>query len=129
MNKAAEAAQTTQTIELGSIAHARSGDKGNHGNVGVVAYTAAGFEYLERHLTSERVAQFFAGLGVTRVERFLLPRVGALNFVLYNALAGGASQSLRIDTQGKLLGTAILALPLPAPASLSALLPTPTDAT
>jgi hypothetical protein len=108
---------------LGKIAHARSGDKGNHANIGVVAYTPAGYELLVRELTAERVRTFFDGLGITRVERFELPRVGALNFVLYNALAGGASQSLRIDTQGKLLGTAILELEIPAPPTLAGLLP------
>ncbi len=112
-----------KTIPLGTIAHARSGDKGNHANVGVVAYTPAGYKLLDRELTTERVQAFFEGLGITRVERFELPRVGALNFLLYNALAGGASQSLRIDTQGKLLGTAILDLELPAPPSLAGLLP------
>ncbi|HEY1784842.1 MAG TPA: hypothetical protein VGG30_04805 [Pirellulales bacterium] len=110
-------------IPLGTIAHARSGDKGNHANIGVVAYTPAGYAWLVRELTVERVEAYFEGLGVTRVERFELPRVGALNFVLYNALAGGASQSLRIDTQGKLLGTAILELELPAPPTLAGLLP------
>jgi hypothetical protein len=113
------------TICLGQIAHARSGDKGNHANIGVVAYTPAGFDFLRRELTADRVAQFFAGLGTTKVERFELPNVGAINFVLHAALAGGASQSLRIDTQGKLLGTAILDLPLPAPSDdeLSKMLP------
>lgn len=110
-------------IRLGQIAHARSGDKGNHANIGVVAYSAASYEHLLRHLTAERVAEFFAGLGATRVERFELPKIGALNFVLYNALAGGASQSLRIDSQGKLLGTAILDLPLPPPDDPSLLSP------
>ena len=100
-------------MKLSNLAHARSGDKGNHANIGVVAIDAAAFEHLRRHLTAERVAEFFHGLGVSRVERFELPRIGALNFVLYNALAGGASQSLRLDTQGKLLGTAILELELP----------------
>jgi hypothetical protein len=114
-----------KTITLGTIAHARSGDKGNHANIGVAAYTPAGYDWLRRELTAERVREFFAGLGVTRVERFELPRVGALNFVLYNALAGGASQSLRIDTQGKLLGTAILDLQLPAPPSLAGPMETP----
>jgi hypothetical protein len=103
------------TILLGQIAHARSGDKGNHANIGVVAYNTAGFEYLRRELTVERVTKFFAGLESTQVVRYELPKVGALNFVLHNSLAGGASQSLRIDTQGKLLGFAILDLPLPAP--------------
>jgi hypothetical protein len=106
-------------ITLGQIAHARSGDKGNHVNIGVLAYTTAGFEFLRRELTAERVAEHFHLLGASRVERFELPRIEALNFVLYNALAGGASLSLRIDTQGKLLGTAILELELPAPANLA----------
>ncbi|HEY2883554.1 MAG TPA: hypothetical protein VGJ15_14000 [Pirellulales bacterium] len=110
-------AKAAETVRLGEIAHARSGDKGNHANIGVVAYTAAGFDYLRRELTPNRVAEFFAALGATKVERYELPKVGALNFVLQNALAGGASQSLRIDTQGKLLGTAILDLPLPAPSA------------
>lgn len=100
-------------MKLRELAHARSGDKGNHANIGVVAYTAEGFERLRRELTPERLAAFFQGLSVERVERFELPGIQALNFVLYNALAGGASQSLRIDTQGKLLGTAILELELP----------------
>ena len=95
-------------ISLGEIAHARSGDKGNHANIGVVANELSGYAHLVRVLTAEKVQAYFAALGVTRVDRFELPRLGALNFVLYNALGGGASQSLRIDTQGKLLGTAIL---------------------
>lgn len=107
------------TIILGQIAHARSGDKGNHANIGVVAYTDAGFQFLQRELTTNRVAAFFQSLGADRVERFELPRIGALNFMLYNALAGGASMSLRIDTQGKLLGTAILDLELPEPPNLA----------
>ncbi len=100
-------------MKLANLAHARSGDKGNHANVGVVANDSAGFERLRRDLTVERVLEFFATLGVTRVERYELPRIGALNFVLYDALGGGASRSMRIDTQGKLLGTAILDLDLP----------------
>jgi hypothetical protein len=111
-------ATATNTIRLGEIAHARSGDKGNHANIGIAAYTPLGFEFLKRELTSDRITQFFAVLGLTRVERFELPRLHAFNFLLYNALAGGASRSLRIDTQGKLLGTAVLELSLPLPANL-----------
>jgi hypothetical protein len=111
----------SDTITLGEIAHARSGDKGNHANVGVAAYTSEGFEYLRSQLSAERVAEFFAPLGPTRVERFELPRLGAFNFMLYNALAGGASQALRIDTQGKLLGTSVLELELPRPRNLAAM--------
>ena len=101
-------------IRLGDIATARSGDKGNHANIGVVAFDTAGFEFLRTELTCEQVAMFFASLGPTRVERFELAGIGAMNFVLYNVLQGGASRSLRMDTQGKLLGTAILELQLPA---------------
>ncbi len=100
-------------VRLGDLASARSGDKGNHANIGIVTLSPADYPRLLRELTAERVQAHFAGLGVTRVERFELPRVAALNFVLYDALAGGASRSLRIDTQGKLLGTAILDLELP----------------
>ncbi len=106
------------TIRLDQIAHARSGDKGNNANIGVVAYTAAGFKFLRQELSIERVAAHFAGIRPTRVERFELPKIGALNFVLHNVLAGGASLSLRIDTQGKLLATALGSLQLPCPARL-----------
>ena len=118
------AAKIADMITLGEIAHARSGDKGNHANVGVIAYSPTGFEFLRQELTTERVGQFFAALGATAVERYELPRLSAFNFLLYNALAGGASQSLRIDTQGKLLGTAILEIELPRPANLAQMLRT-----
>jgi hypothetical protein len=109
------------TITLGQIASARSGDKGNHANIGVVAFTPAGYDYLQAELTADRVAGYFGGLGSGCVERFELPRVGALNFVLHNALAGGASESLRIDTQGKLLGAALAEMPLPTPDNLDSM--------
>lgn len=112
---------SVDTITLGEIAHARSGDKGNHANVGVIAYTQAGYEFLLAELTVDRLLRFFAPLRPTRVERFELPRLGAFNFLLYNALGGGASTSLRIDTQGKLLGTSVLELELPRPANLDAM--------
>lgn len=112
---ATDACESTPRIRLEQLASARSGDKGNHANIGVVAHTESDYQFLHATLTAERVADFFRGLGSSRVERFELPKVGALNFVLYDALAGGASQSLRIDTQGKLLGTAILKLELPCP--------------
>lgn len=110
-----------ETIMLGEIAHARSGDKGNHANVGVIAYTAAGYEFLREQLTTARMAEYFAPLAPSGVERFELPKLLAFNFMLYNALGGGASQSLRIDTQGKLLGTSVLELALPRPANLQAM--------
>ncbi len=125
MNSNVKSPTGSDVIRLGEIATARSGDKGNHANIGVVAITAAGCEFLRRELSAQRVSDFFAGLGATSVERFELPNVGALNFMLYNALAGGAGRSLRVDTQGKLLGTAILDLELPTPENLDTML-TPT---
>jgi hypothetical protein len=98
---------------LGDIAHGRSGDKGNHANVAVLAYTPAGFAWLREHLTADAVKAYFARLGPSRVERYLAPNVLGLNFVLYDVLAGGASRSLRSDTQGKTLALALLRLPLP----------------
>lgn len=101
-----------KTIRVSELASARSGDKGNHANIGVIARHEEAYEILVSRLTAVRVLDYFRELGVTRVERFELPKVQALNFLLYDALAGGASRSLRIDTQGKLLGTALLDLVL-----------------
>ncbi|HEY2761713.1 MAG TPA: hypothetical protein VGI75_13245, partial [Pirellulales bacterium] len=83
------------SIQLGQIAHARSGDKGNHANIGVVAYTQTGYDFLSTELTADRLVDFFAQLKISKVVRYELPKIGALNFVLCNALGGGASQSLR----------------------------------
>jgi hypothetical protein len=111
-----------KTIALGEVATARSGDKGNHANVAVIAWRQAGYQFLEEFLTAERVAEFFQGLGSSHVDRFALPKLGSLNFLLHDALGGGASQSLRIDTQGKLLGTALLDLQLPVPDNVTEML-------
>ena len=99
-------------MKLIELAHARSGDKGNHANVGVIARHEEAFQILEEFLTEERVADFFSGLGATKVERFKMPGIRAFNFLLHNALAGGGSRSLRIDSQGKTLATAILEMEL-----------------
>ena len=101
-----------KTVRVSELASARSGDKGNHANIGVVARDESAYEILVSRLTAVRVQDYFRELGVTRVERFELPQVQALNYLLYDVLAGGASRSLRIDTQGKLLGTALLDLML-----------------
>jgi hypothetical protein len=93
---------------LSTIAHGRSGDKGNHANIAVIAYSVAGFDWLRTHLTADVVAKYFAPLGSSRVERFEAANVHAVNFMLYDALAGGASRSLRTDTQGKTLACALL---------------------
>ena len=104
----------SETIRLGDVAHARSGDKGNHANIGVIAYTADGYDFLFRELTADRVADYFATLHPSQVVRYELPGIRAFNFLLHDALAGGASRSLRIDSQGKTLGPAILRMELEA---------------
>jgi hypothetical protein len=113
---------TQPRIPLSTIAHGRSGDKGNHANVAIIAYTQAGFEWLKQHLTAERVRDYFASLKPSRVERFEAANLLGLNFMLYDALAGGASQSLRIDTQGKTFALALLQMPIDPPANLADML-------
>ncbi len=103
------------TIRLSEIAHARSGDKGNHANVGVIAFSDENFEHIKDTLTEACVAEYFQPLGPSKVERFELPGIKGLNFLLHDVLAGGASQSLRVDSQGKTLGLAILEMQIPAP--------------
>ena len=107
---------STRTVPLSAIAHGRSGDKGNHANVAVIARTPAGFAWLKAHLTADRVAAYFAPLGPTAVERYEAANVRGLNFMLYDALAGGASRSLRTDTQGKTYALALLQMPVDVPA-------------
>lgn len=105
--------ETTFRIRLGELAHGRSGDKGESANVSVIAYTRAGYEFLEEALTPERVKAFLEPLGLTDVVRYELPTLNAFNFVLHGVLAGGGSRSLRVDAQGKALGQALLELELP----------------
>jgi hypothetical protein len=95
-------------MKLKELAYARSGDKGANANIGVVAYDKAGYDFLKVHLTEEKVAEYFNGLGSRRVKRYELPNLLAFNFVLYGALQGGGSMSLRTDAQGKALGQAIM---------------------
>ena len=110
--------KSSPQITLAQIAHARSGDKGNHANIAVIAYTPAGYDWLLANLTAECVADYFAHLEPSRVMRYEAPNLLALNFVLYDVLAGGASRSLRIDTQGKTLALALLAMPIGSPDNL-----------
>ena len=108
----------TRTLPLSAIAHGRSGDKGDHANVAVIADTPAGFAWIREHLTAERVADWFAPLGASAVERYEAANVLGLNFVLRDVLAGGASRSLRTDTQGKTLALALLRMPVDVPPDL-----------
>src|SRR5262245_27421313 len=111
-----------ETTRLADIAHGRSGDKGNHSNIGILAYTPAGYDWLRQHLTAEVVARYFASLRPSRVVRYEAPNLLALNFLLYDVLAGGASRSLRADSQGKTYALALLQMPINRPANYAAML-------
>lgn len=102
----------SKKILLGTLAHARSGDKGNSSNIAVIAYSPEAYAFLEKALTSDKVKVFFQGLGVRAIHRYELPNLCALNFVLEGVLDGGGSRSLRTDAQGKALGQAILEMEL-----------------
>src|SRR5947208_10040071 len=99
-------------VTLSAFAHGRSGDKGNHANVAVIAYTPEGYSWLRERLTAEAVKDYFSSLSPSKVVRYEAPNLLALNFVLYDVLAGGASRSLRADTQGKTLALTLLRMPL-----------------
>ena len=97
-------------IPLSRIAHTRSGDKGDLSNIGVIAYKDEYYPILVREVTADRVKVHFGDLVQGRVERFELPNLSALNFLLYEALDGGGTISLRTDAQGKTHGAALLSL-------------------
>ena len=100
--------------QLVRLAHARSGDKGDKANIALFAQDRAIYDLLVREVTAERVRAHFAGIVYGRVERFEVPNILALNFVLHEALNGGASRSLRSDTLGKSLSSALLKMEIEA---------------
>lgn len=99
-------------VRLIQFAHARSGDKGDTGNVGVIARKPEYYPLLVRELTVERVAAHFQGICLGRVERFEMPNLGALNFLLHETLGGGGTRSLKNDAQGKTLSCVMLRMEL-----------------
>jgi len=102
-------------IQLRHLAHARSGDKGDTANVGLIALDPAYYPVLRRQVTAARVARHFRGLITGSVERFELPNLHALNFLLHGALGGGGTLSLKTDAQGKVFSTALLRMEIPVP--------------
>jgi len=95
-------------IELLTLAHARSGDKGDTANVGVIALKDEFYPFLVREVTAERVKEHFGAIVKGAVERFELPNLNALNFLLHESLGGGGTLSLMTDAQGKTFSTALL---------------------
>ncbi len=95
-------------LQLLQIAHARSGDKGDTGNVGLIARKPEYYPIIKKYVTIEAVKKHFEGICLGKVERFEIPHLNALNFLLYNSLGGGGTVSLKNDAQGKTLSSAML---------------------
>ena len=102
-------------IRLLDIAHARSGDKGDTANVGVIALEPRWYEVLDQFVTRNKVADHFRGMIEGEVERYELPNLNALNFLLHGALDGGGTLSLKTDAQGKVYSTALLRMVIDVP--------------
>ena len=95
-------------VQLRKLAHARSGDKGDTANVGLIALREEFYPLLVREVTADRVKKHFKGICLGEVDRFELPNLGALNFLLHESLGGGGTLSLMTDAQGKTFSTALL---------------------
>ncbi|MES1260008.1 MAG: hypothetical protein ABUL71_05380 [Gemmatimonadota bacterium] len=104
----------TTSIQLRYLAHARSGDKGDTANVGLIAFAPELYPILVRAVTAKRVAKHFKGM-ISGVDRFELPNLNALNFLLHGALDGGGTMSLKTDAQGKVFSTALLRMEIDVP--------------
>ncbi len=105
-------------VQLIRLAHGRSGDKGDTSNVGVIARKPEYYDILKREVTPERVKAHFGEMVKGPVERFELPNIGALNFLLHNALGGGGTITLKHDAQGKTMSTALLRMEIDVPDDL-----------
>jgi len=102
-------------VQLRALAHARSGDKGDTANIGLIARTPKDYPLLVRQVTAARVARHFRGMITGPVERYELPNLHALNFLLHGALDGGGTVSLKTDAQGKVFSTALLRMEVLVP--------------
>ncbi|HLP28962.1 MAG TPA: hypothetical protein VK147_10005 [Candidatus Didemnitutus sp.] len=106
-------------ITLAQIAHARSGDKGDAANCGVIAYKEEWYPIIRDVLTTERVQEYFKGVCLGAVERYEMPNLWAVNFVLNNILGGGGTVSLKLDAQGKTVASAMLMMEIEVPDTLN----------
>ncbi|MCG8467790.1 MAG: hypothetical protein MJB57_06205 [Gemmatimonadetes bacterium] len=105
-------------VKLAEIAFARSGDKGDTANIGLIAFRPSVYPILVQEVTEERVKLHFEGICNGEVERFELPNLHALNFLLHNSLGGGGTVSLMLDAQGKTFATALLRMEIDVPEDL-----------
>lgn len=105
----------SKRIQLFALCHGRSGDKGDTANVGIIVRRPEYFPVIREVLTAERVKEYFGGMVEGPVERFELPNLGALNFLLHHALGGGGTRSLKNDAQGKTLAAALLRMEIEVP--------------
>ena len=110
-----KAAHGARRLPLLRLAHARSGDKGDTANIGLIALRPEYYPVLEREVTAARVARHFRGIIKGKVERYELPNLNALNFLLHGALGGGGTLSLKTDAQGKVFSTALLRMEIAVP--------------
>ena len=102
-------------MKLADLAHSRAGDKGNTANVSVIAFRQEDYPHLVRHVTAERVKAHFGPIAKGAITRYEMPNIGALNFVLQDALGGGVTRSLGLDPHGKSLSSLILEMDIPEP--------------
>jgi hypothetical protein len=107
------------TVPLIALAVGRSGDKGNSANIGIIARKPEYLPWLRAALAEDVIRDWFAHTGVSKVERFDLPGIHALNFVLHDALGGGGVASLRVDAQGKAFAQMLMDHPIPVPLALA----------
>jgi hypothetical protein len=100
-------------MKLHDLAHSRTGDKGNTSNVSLIAYDKENYPLLAKHVTAEKVKSFFGELVKGEVIRYELPQLGALNFVMKNALGGGVTRTLSLDIHGKSFSSGLLTMEIP----------------
>ena len=100
-------------MKLRELAHSRTGDKGNVSNISVIAHEPGDYAFLAEHVTADRVRAHFKDIVKGKVERYQLPGIGALNFVLHDALGGGVTRSLSLDPHGKSLSSSLLEMEMP----------------
>jgi hypothetical protein len=115
--------QSTIPVSLHRLAHGRAGDKGDTVNISVIAYRPELFQILLEQVTVEEVGKLFRNRAPSSVKRYVLPKLGALNFVLEHALDGGVNASLNLDAHGKTLSFLLLSLEIQIPAEIAAQLP------